>query len=234
MSSHRGVGRARYDGVMLDEIRTRIAAACRRVGRSASEVTLLAVTKGQSAERIRSQLFEQGVRTFGENRVQEWRDKSPLLPGASWHLVGNLQRNKVKYCRDFTLIHSLNSVRLAAALDDFGRRHDHDFRVLIEVNVAGEASKQGVALGEVEALLAHASSLSHLRIEGLMTMAPYSDDPEAARPVFAELRGLRDSLGLAELSMGMSGDFEVAIEEGATIVRIGSALFPRRKEAPPA
>lgn len=219
---------------MLDEIRGRIGAACRRAGRSESEVTLVAVTKGHGASEIRRLLFERGQIRFGENRVQEWRDKAADLPGAEWHFVGNLQRNKVKYCRDFALIHSLNSIRLAEALSEFGERSDHTFRTLIEVNVAGEDSKQGADPDRAERLLAHACGLPCLHVEGLMTMAPYSDDPEDARPVFAKLRRLRDRLGLVELSMGMSGDFEVAIEEGATIVRIGSALFPRRKEVPPA
>lgn len=219
---------------MLDEIRARIAAACHRAGRSEAEVTLVAVTKGYGAEEIRQLLFDQGQTLYGENRVQEWIDKAPRLPGARWHFIGNLQRNKVKYCRDFELIHSLNSQRLADALDAFGERHNHIFRTLIEVNIAAEESKRGADQVEVTALLEHAAALGHVRVEGLMTMAPYSDDPEAARPTFAKLRELRDSLGLAELSMGMSGDFEVAIEEGATIVRIGSALFPRRKEAQPA
>jgi PLP dependent protein len=146
-------------------------------------------------------------------------------PDVEWHLVGHLQRNKVKYCRPFALIHSLDSVRLAEALEEEGARHGHVFRTLVQVNVAGEASKHGVPPEEAEALVALVRTLEHVRVEGLMTMAPYAEDPERARPVFGALRALRDRLGLDALSMGMSGDVEVAVEEGATLVRVGSALF---------
>jgi pyridoxal phosphate enzyme (YggS family) len=219
---------------MLDEIRARIGAACTRVGRDPAGVTLVAITKGHGADEIRRQLLDRGHALFGENRIQEWRDKAPQLPEATWHFVGTLQRNKVRYCPPFALIHSLNSVRLADALERYGERHGHTFRTLIEVNVADEESKRGAAADEAERLLDRCGELEHVAVDGLMAMAPYSDDPERARPTFAGLRELRARLDLTELSMGMSGDFEVAIEEGATIVRIGSALFPRPKEAPPA
>ncbi len=131
----------------------------------------------------------------------------------------------MKYCKGFFLIHSLNSTRLADALEQFGARQGHVFQTLVEVNVAGELSKQGTALTEAEALVTYAHKLRHVTVQGLMAIAPYSEDPEDARKFFKILRNLRDKLGLKELSIGMSGDFEVAIEEGATIVRVGSALF---------
>ena len=209
----------------LLEIQTRLGAACRRAGRNPADVTLIAVTKGQSADSVRENVLTHGHTVLGESRIQEWRNKAAELSGVQWHLIGNLQTNKVKYCRPFRTLHSLNSARLADALEEYGARHDHVFRVMLEVNVAGEANKQGVLPNEAEALTRYAQSLPHLDVAGLMTIAPYDDDPEASRPVFRKLRDLRDTLGLQELSMGMSGDFEVAVEEGATFVRVGSALF---------
>lgn len=209
----------------LLEVRARLGAACARARRNPLEVTLIAVTKGQSAASVREHVLAHGHTVLGESRVQEWRDKAAALPGVQWHLIGNLQTNKVKYCRAFHTLHSLNSARLADALETYGAKHGHVFRVMLEVNVAGEANKQGVPLGEAEALTRYARSLPHLDVAGLMTIAPYHDDPERSRPVFRTLRELRDTLGLKDLSMGMSGDFEVAVEEGATYVRVGSALF---------
>lgn len=206
-------------------VQARLGAACRRAGRSPSDVTLIAVTKGQSAHSVRANVLAHGHAVLGESRVQEWRNKAAALPGTEWHLIGNLQTNKVKYCRPFHTLHSLNSARLADALEAHGAKHGHVFRVLLEVNVAGEANKQGVPVGEAETLTRYAQNLPHLSVAGLMTIAPYHDDPEASRPVFRKLSDLRDALGLEELSMGMSGDFEVAAEEGATYVRVGSALF---------
>ncbi len=163
---------------------------------------------------------------LGESRIQEWRKKTAELAGLEWHLIGNLQTNKVKYCLPFHTLHTLNSERLADALEAFGEKKSHTFRVLLEVNVAGEANKQGVSTAGAAELARYAESLPHLDLAGVMTIAPYHDDPEAARPIFRALRDLRDKLALRELSMGMSGDFEVAAEEGATYVRVGSALFP--------
>lgn len=208
-----------------EAIKARLEQACLRAGRDPAEVSLIAVTKGHSVEEIQEQIVAAGHEVLGESRIQEWRAKRAELSGAEWHLIGNLQTNKVKYCRPFHTLHALNSRRLADALEAHGSGHDHPFRVLIEVNVAGEASKQGVSLAETEALVRYAQGLPHLDVAGLMTIAPYSDDPEAARPVFRTLRELRDRLALKELSMGMSGDFETAAEEGATYVRVGSALF---------
>ncbi|MBS3932734.1 MAG: YggS family pyridoxal phosphate-dependent enzyme [Truepera sp.] len=212
---------------MFLEVQERIARACARAGRQPEAVKLIAVTKGRSPEEIRTQVLSCGHRRLGESRIQEWRDKAAQLSDSNieWHLVGNLQTNKVKYCTGFYLIHSLNSTRLAEALQREGAKRQHIFNVLVEVNLAGETSKQGVATEQAEALVRCAQSFPNLCVQGLMTMAPYSPDPEQARPIFARLQALRDRLGLLELSMGMSGDFEVAIEEGATYVRIGSALF---------
>ena len=189
------------------------------------EVKLIAVTKGHSVAEIREAVLQYSHTALGENRVQEWRDKYEVLPDAEWHFIGNLQRNKVKYCLPFHTIHSLNSVRLADELEKQGAKREHTFRVMVEVNVAGEDSKEGAAFAEAETLVRHAQSLVHVEVAGLMTIAPYSDNPQDARPYFRKLRELRGELGLKELSMGMSGDFEVAVEEGATCVRIGSALF---------
>lgn len=217
----------------LASVRARIAAACARSGRSPDEVRLVAVTKGHDAEEVRARILAHGVRDLGENRAQEWRGKAEALPDdVRWHFVGNLQRNKVKYLADrrVTLVHSLASARLAEEMSRQGARRGHAFRALVEVNVAGEASKQGLAPEEVEPLLARCAELDAVEVAGLMTMAPRARDPEATRPVFARLRELRDRLGLRELSMGMSRDFEVAIEEGATLVRVGTALF--EDEAP--
>ncbi len=215
----------------LVDVEERIAAACSRAGRDPAAVTLVAVTKGRAPDDVRA-LLQAGQRVLAENRVQDWRALVEALGDdvagdtpPQWHLIGHLQRNKVRFCRPFALIHSLDSERLARALDEEGAKHDHVFRTLIQVNVSGEASKFGVATVDVEALIERVAALPHVEVVGLMTIAPYHDDPERARPVFAELRELAHRLDLRERSMGMSGDFEVAVEEGATLVRIGSALF---------
>lgn len=189
----------------LDAVKTRLERACARAGRDPRAVTLVAVTKGRSAEEVEAQLLGRGHLTLGESRVQEWRSKAARLAergwAPEWHFIGNLQTNKVKYCAPFYALHSLNSRRLAEALEAFGARRAHRFRVFVEVNVAGEASKQGVPLAEAEALVRYAQGLPHLEVLGLMTIAPYSHDPEAVRPVFRALRELRDRLALEALSM---------------------------------
>jgi pyridoxal phosphate enzyme (YggS family) len=204
-----------------------MAAACGRAGRDPASVKLVAVTKGHDAGEIERAVLSKGCRTLGESRIQEWREKASALleQRPEWHFIGNLQRNKVRYCREFHTIHSLNSLRLADELQAHGLRFGHTFRVLVEVNVASEESKLGASLDQAEILVDHARVLPNLDVAGLMTIAPHVEDPESVRAVFGGLRNLRDKLGLVELSMGMSSDFEVAIEEGATIVRIGSALF---------
>ncbi|MEX2541944.1 MAG: YggS family pyridoxal phosphate-dependent enzyme [Trueperaceae bacterium] len=214
---------------MLADVRRRIRDACMRAGRDPAEVKLVAVTKGHDALEIERRVVLAGCLVLGESRVQEWRDKADQLSdhGIEWHLVGNLQRNKVKYCRSFHTIHSLNSRRLADELQRHGERFDHRFRVLVEVNLTGEESKRGAVLSDADSLVEYARVQPNVEVAGLMTMAPWHDDRERVRPVFAGLRALRDKLGLVDLSMGMSNDFEVAIEEGATIVRVGTALFQR-------
>lgn len=216
----------------LAGIRARIAAACERAGRSPEEVTLVAVTKGFPAERA-VEAYDAGLRDLGENRVQEASGKVEALAERRlrprWHLLGHLQTNKVKIAVGlFGIIHSVDSVRLAQALS---RRASEPVPVLLEVNVAQEASKFGFAPQEVTSALETIATLPNVDVRGLMTVAPLTDDPETVRPIFRRLRELRDGLGLDELSMGMTGDFEVAIEEGATIVRIGRAIFGPRPEA---
>lgn len=216
---------------MLADVRRRIERACLAAGRDPAEVTLVAVTKGRAPLEVRRTLVDEGHTVLGENRVQAWRTMSDALGvEASWHLVGHLQTNKVRYCRPLTLIHGVDSERLADALEVEGAKHDHVFPVLIQVNVSGEASKHGVAPGALPDLGRHLATLDHVRLEGLMTLAPFDPDPERARPVFRTLRELAERHAGGRTSMGMSGDFEVAVEEGATWVRVGRALF----EAAPA
>jgi len=212
----------------------RIGAAASRVGRDASSVTLVAVSKAMPVDVIR-EAVEAGVTILGENRVHEARDKITVLPGiATWHLVGHLQSNKAKLAIQlFELIHSLDSLKLAQVLDRHGQELAKPLRCLIEVNLGGEESKSGMTEDGVRPLLEAAAGLHHLRIEGLMALPPFLPDPEQIRPYFRRLRTLRDKLHdegvpLAELSMGMTHDFEVAIEEGATMVRIGTAIFGPR------
>ncbi len=212
---------------MLERVQERIRAACERAGRDPAGVELVAVTKGHETSAIREAILEGGVRNLGENRIQEWRDKAAQLEGEEirWHFIGNLQRNKVKYCLPFHLIHSVNSVRLANELQRVGERREHHFDVLVEVNVAGEETKQGVHPGGLDELVEHVRQLPNVRVHGLMTMAPWFEEAEQSREVFRALREAARRLDLPQLSMGMSNDFEIAVEEGATIVRVGSALF---------
>ncbi len=209
---------------MLSEVKQRIKAACQRADRDPDDVKLVAVSKNHKIDEIQEKIIDQGHIILGENRIQEWRSKLEL-ENIEWHLIGNLQRNKVKYCLPFHTIHSLNSQRLADELNKFGKKKNHIFRVLIEVNTSNEPAKQGIAVNKLEGLHDYCQDLDNLKLDGLMTMAPYGTNPEEARAYFVKLRELRDRLGLGNLSMGMSGDFEVAIEEGATIIRVGSAVF---------
>lgn len=233
----------------LTRVRQRIADACDRVGRSPADVRLVAVTKYADVEAVRA-LIAAGALDLGENQVQQLTqragelgcDLAPLQGSAGckiaamprWHLIGNLQRNKVKSLLPVSrIIHSLDSVRLAEEIEHRAAAPDVIVEALLEINIAGEVAKHGVAPSEASTVLAQIQQLPHLRIRGLMTMAPLNPNPQAARPHFAALRALRDELqrsgsldeSAGELSMGMSQDFEVAIEEGATIVRVGSALF---------
>ncbi|HSB71428.1 MAG TPA: YggS family pyridoxal phosphate-dependent enzyme [Candidatus Methylomirabilis sp.] len=218
----------------LARVEERICAAASRVGRAPSSVRLVAVSKMMPVDVIR-QALDAGIRTLGENRVQEATAKIPLLPPlAAWHLVGHLQTNKAKPAVQlFEMIHSLDSLRLARELDKHGRQSGKVVRCLIEVNLGGEESKSGTGEEGVRPLLEAARDLRSLRVEGLMAVPPFLTDPEAVRPFFRRLRTLRDKLEtegwqLPELSMGMTHDFEVAIEEGATMVRIGTAIFGPR------
>jgi len=215
----------------------RIGAAAARSGRDPGGVKLLAASKSQSIEKIRAAAAA-GVRYFGENYVQEAAVKKAAAGGAEWHMIGHLQRNKVRTALElFEVIESLDSAELARALDREGKARGRAVRALIEVNLAGEATKSGVAKDRLGALLEEVGKLAWLRVEGLMTVPPLSEDPEKARPLFRDLAGLgrkyRDintpNIDLKELSMGMSQDYTVAIEEGATLVRIGTALFGPRE-----
>lgn len=214
-------------------IRARIEAAARRAGRDPQEVTLIAVTKVFPAEAIRA-AYEAGLRDFGENYVQEFERKLPALadlPGARFHLIGHLQSNKARRAvQAFDVIQTVDSARLARRLDDAAAELKPGARpVMIEVKLSPEKTKSGVAPEELAALVEAVRACTHLELCGLMTMPPFSDNPEDSRPYFRRLRELAEAFGLAGLSMGMSQDFEVAIEEGATHVRIGTALFGPRE-----
>ncbi len=218
------------------EIRRRIEAAARRAGRDPAEITLVGASKRQPVERL-LEARDAGVRVLGENRVQEALAKVPQVPGVCWHMIGRLQRNKARKAVEvFELIHSLDSLRLAETLDRLGVERGRPVDCLVEVNVGGEETKGGVAPAELGAFLDAVAGREGLRVLGLMTIPPWREDPEEVRPYFRRLRELageaatRELPGVAmrELSMGMSHDFEVAIEEGATFVRIGTALFGPR------
>ncbi len=214
----------------LHNIETRIASACRRSGRQRSEVTLIAVTKTHAVETLRK-AYDLGLRDFGENRVQELLSKIEFLPSdIRWHLIGQLQSNKAKYIAPFIhLVHSIDSLSTATELSKRAVQHGRTIDILIEVNVADEETKSGISPSELPQFLSEIrSSCPALRVTGLMTVAPHVEDSEEVRPYFKALKQLADEYELKELSIGMSNDFEVAIEEGATMVRIGSALFGER------
>ena len=220
----------------LEEVLERIEKACSRAGRDPKEVRLLGASKTVPSERIRG-FYECGLKTFGENRVQEFLKKYEELSDLpiDWHFIGRLQTNKVKYLMGkVSLIHSLDRESLADEIEKRAKKAGIVQEVLIEVNVGGEETKGGVEPEDLRALLEYALSKENLRVLGLMTIPPYLEDPEEVRPFFAKLRELRDrieeefGLELPHLSMGMSHDFDVAIEEGATIVRVGTLLFGER------
>jgi pyridoxal phosphate enzyme (YggS family) len=209
-------------------VRQRVERAAERAGRSPADVTIVAVSKGFPPSAI-DEVVVAGIADVGENRVQEATAKIAALRGlpVTWHLVGHLQTNKAKTALElFDIIHSVDSLHLAQVLSHPDR--SGPLPILLEVNVAAEASKFGFAPAEVAAAAQVVARLPHLDLRGLMTVAPFVSDPETVRPVFRELRRLRDALGLRALSMGMTDDFEVAIEEGATLVRIGRAIFGER------
>lgn len=213
----------------LVRLSERIARACGRCGRMPSEVTLVAVTKTVAVPEIRA-AFEAGIRQFGENRVQEAETKfgrlTDIRKEITWHMVGRLQMNKTRKAVElFDVIQSVDSVRLAEALN---HRASRRLPVFLEVNVSGEATKGGFKLDDVDGAVKIINTLPNLELRGLMTIAPIVNEPGEARPYFRRLRQLRDGLRLKELSMGMTDDFEAAIEEGATIIRIGRAIFGER------
>jgi pyridoxal phosphate enzyme (YggS family) len=218
----------------LHAVRERIDAACRRAVRAPDSVTLVAVTKSVSSD-VAQMLRDLGVPDLGESRPQElWKKAAAIQRPVRWHLVGHLQRNKIDRTISLvTLIHSVDSLRLLEALEQEAAKQHLHLRVLLEVNASREEAKHGFNPAEMPKLAKEFARFSHLEIAGLMTMAAMSEDPEEARPAFAEMRRLRDQVRdvigdhgiLPELSMGMTHDYEVAIEEGATLVRIGSALF---------
>ena len=222
----------------FSKVRERIEAACTRAKRNPAEVALVAVSKSHPPEAI-AEAVNAGQLIFGENRVQEAKAKIPLCPGRiQWHLIGHLQSNK---CRDavalFQMVQSVDSLHLAEELNKWAEKQSKTMPILLEVNAAGESTKFGFKPAAVLEQLNALNDLKRLEIHGLMTIAPYTTNPETVRPIFRQLRELKrrceDTLGapLAHLSMGMSGDYEVAIEEGATMVRIGTALFGPRHYA---
>lgn len=219
----------------LSEITARISAACERAGRARGSVELVAVSKTFPAESVR-EAFEAGQRIFGESKLQEAEPKIAALPGSlQWHFIGRVQRNKVrKLLQNFEVIHAIDSTRLAVYADGIAAELGLFPKVFLQVNIGGEQTKGGFEPDELRAEMETLSRLERLEILGLMCIPPAAPDAESARPWFTALRELRDSLvaesgvGLPALSMGMSGDYEVAIEEGATHVRVGSAIFGKR------
>lgn len=225
-------------GANIARVREQIAAAARRVERRAEDVTLVAVTKSVEPKDI-AEALAAGVTDFGESRVQEAEPKAAALPAIHWHLVGHLQRNKVRQAvKIFSVIHSVDSERVAADISDRVRTGGQGLiEILLQVNLSGEPQKFGITPHDAAGVLREIAGLPGLRVTGLMTIAPQADDPETVRPIFRRMRELRDELrasGIAgeefvHLSMGMTDDFEVAVEEGATMVRIGRAIFGERR-----
>ncbi len=221
----------------LTEVRENIRKACERAGRSPEEVTLIAVSKTKPLFML-EEAYEAGARDFGENKVQEILEKAPKMPeDARFHMIGHLQRNKVKQVLPHAvLIHSVDSIRLAEQIDQEAEKLGITANILLEVNVAKEESKFGMMPEEVPELTEQIAALPHLRIQGLMTIAPFVDDPEKNRPVFQKLYQLSvdikkkniDNVSMSVLSMGMTGDYQVAVEEGATMIRVGTGIFGAR------
>lgn len=221
----------------LREVEQKICAACERAGRSRNDVTLIAVSKTKPVEMLQ-EVYDAGAREFGENKPQELKNKYPLLPNdIRWHMIGHLQTNKIKYIIDRAcMIHSIDSVHLAEAVSCEAAKRGLVIPVLVEVNVAKEDSKFGIMPEETEDFIRQISTLPGIRVQGLMTIAPFTDNAEENREYFAALRKLFvdikekniDNVNMCDLSMGMTGDYEVAIEEGATMVRVGTGIFGAR------
>ena len=223
----------------LEQVLKRIEAAAKTCGRSLDEIQLVAVSKTQPAAKI-IEAVENGLTLFGENYVQEAREKFNALYAypVTWHFIGHLQSNKAKYAvKMFDLIHTVDTIKLALEIDKQAAKIDKLQKVLVQVNIAEEAAKSGATAEEARRLVREMSQLKHIAVQGLMTMPPYFNNPEKVRPFFRALRRLRDDIQKAEipgvsmqaLSMGMTGDFEAAIQEGATLVRIGTAIFGERE-----
>lgn len=222
----------------LQNVERNIVEACKKANRSREEVTLIAVSKTKPVELLQ-EAYELGVRHFGENKVQELTDKYPQIPcDMNWHMIGHLQRNKVKQVIDkAVLIHSVDSIRLAEAIETEAAKKGIVVNILLEVNVAEEESKFGMSMEEVLPAIEQISKLSHVKIKGLMTIAPFVENAEENRPVFALLKKLSvdiaakniDNVDVSILSMGMTNDYQVAIEEGATMVRVGTGIFGERE-----
>lgn len=221
----------------LQEIEKNIMKACENSGRKREEITLIAVSKTKPVSML-EEVYNTGIRDFGENKVQELCDKYDCLPkDIKWHMIGHLQTNKVKYLMDKSyLIHSVDSLRLANEIEKQASKCDKTVEILIEVNIAEEESKFGLFKDEVISLVREIATLPHLRIKGLMTIAPYVEDPEENRQYFRQIKQLSvdinnqniDNVNMNILSMGMSGDYMVAIEEGATMIRVGTSIFGER------
>ncbi len=221
----------------LAQVRENIRKACERAGRPPKEVTLISVSKTKPVPML-EEAYAAGSRDFGENKVQEIMDKYPQLPGdIRWHMIGHLQRNKVKYIVDkVSLIHSVDSLRLAQEISSQAGKKQVDVDILLEVNIAGEESKFGIAREDAIRLVQEAAALPHIHVKGLMTIAPFVSDPEDNRQYFRQIRELSvdieqkniDNVNMSVLSMGMTGDYMVAIEEGATMVRVGTGIFGER------
>jgi pyridoxal phosphate enzyme (YggS family) len=223
----------------LKQVEDNIVAACQRAGRDPREVTLIAVSKTKPVSMI-EEAIDYGIKDFGENKVQEMCDKIEKIPNKlNWHLIGHLQRNKVKYIIDKVyLIHSVDSLRLAQQIDHEAKKKNVISNILIEVNIAGEESKFGVSKEQVEVLLEEIKKLTNIHVKGLMTIAPFVEDAEENRVYFKEMYKLfvdmrqknadNNNIEMEVLSMGMTGDYQVAIEEGATMVRVGTGIFGAR------
>lgn len=224
----------------LQEVEQKIQAACDRAGRSRKEVTLIAVSKTKPVEVIQ-EAYDLGVRIFGENKVQELTEKYDTLPGdIHWHMIGHLQTNKVKYIIDKAeLIHSVDTLKLAETIEKEAAKKDITAKILVEVNVAAEESKFGLGINEVVPFIEKIATFPHINVCGLMTIAPFVEKPEENRPIFENLHKLSvdiekkniDNVNVSILSMGMTNDYEVAIEEGATMVRVGTGIFGARNYA---
>ena len=221
----------------LEQVRKNIDEACRMAGRDPKEVTLIAVSKTKPVSMLK-EAYDAGARCFGENKVQEIMDKHPQLPeDIQWHMIGHLQRNKVKYIVDkVSMIHSVDSLRLAQTIEQEAAKHNVCVPVLLEVNVAQEESKFGLKMDEVLPLIETIADFPHIKVQGLMTIAPYVENAEDNRDFFRQLKKLSvdieakniNNVSMGVLSMGMTGDYQVAVQEGATMVRVGTGIFGER------